>query len=150
MELKTGSAESTLDDKGRVNIPVRFREYFQGKLVITCGFERSVLIMTPAVWENFERSLRNSDAHIHAERQFLENKHLSQAQVVEVDKVGRIAVPATLRKYAGLTKDCMVIRSEGRMNIWDSGTWDAYLEENDELAREAINKLGTQDIFRVG
>ena len=150
MELKTGSAESTLDDKGRVNIPVRFREYFQGELVITCGFEKCALIMTPAVWENYERVFRNSDMLVHEERQILEDKYLNQAQVVEIDNAGRIAIPPVIRKYANLTRNCMVIRTESRLSIWDSAVWEAYLAEKDALARAAINKLGTQDIFRAG
>ena len=150
MELKTGSVESTLDDKGRVNIPKRFREHFQGELVITCGFEKCALIMTPASWEHYEKALRNSQVLVHEERQILEDKYLNQAQVVELDKAGRIAIPPTIRKYANLSSDCMVIRSENRLSIWDSAVWDAYLTEKDALARSAINKLGTQDIFRTG
>ena len=151
MELKTGSVESTLDDKGRVSIPVRFRDYFQGDLVITCGFEKCALVMTPAVWEHYENAFRNSEVLLHEERQILEDKYLNQAQVVELDKAGRIAVPPTIRKYANLSRgDCMVIRSEGRLSIWNSIVWEEYLESKDVLARSAINKLGTQDIFRAG
>ena len=150
MELKTGASESTLDDKGRVSIPVRFREYFQGELVITCGFEKCALIMTPVAWEHYEKALRNSQVLVHEEKQILEDKYLNQAQVVELDKAGRIAIPPTIRKYAGISRDCMVIRSENRLSIWDSSIWDAYLAEKDALARAAINKLGTQDIFRAG
>jgi len=150
MELKTGSAESTLDDKGRVNIPVRFREHFQGELVITRGQEHCVWIMTPLVWERFEQALRSSEKLTQEERLILEDKYLNQAQVVELDKAGRVAVPATIRKYANLSKDCMVMRAESRLSIWDSGAFDAYLAEKDVLAREAMNKLGSQDIFRAG
>ena len=149
MELKTGSIESTLDDKGRVNIPVRFREQYQGKLVITWGMEHCAWIMTPAVWERFERALRNSEMLTQEERLVLEDKHLNQAQVVELDKAGRIAIPPTIRKYANLSKDCMVIRAENRLDIWDSAVFDAYLAEKDTAARAAMNKLGSQDIFRA-
>jgi len=149
MELKTGAAESTLDDKGRVNIPVRFREQYQGELVITCGMEQCVWIMTPVVWERFERALRSSEMLTQEERLILENKHLNQAQVVELDKAGRIAIPSTIRRYANLTRNCMVIRAENRLDIWDTGVYDAYLAEKDSLARSAMNKLGSQDIFRA-
>jgi len=150
MELKTGSAESTLDDKGRVTIPVRFREDYQGELVITWGMEHCAWIMTPAVWKNFEQNLRTSDKFTQEERLILEDKHLDQAQVVELDKAGRIAIPPTLRKYANLTRECIVIRSENRLSIWDKNVRDSYLAGNDTLARAAMNKLGSQDIFRAG
>jgi MraZ protein len=149
MELKRGSAESTLDDKGRVNIPVRFREFFQGELVITRGMEHCALIMTPAVWERFEQAEGNSDVLNHEEREVFRNKHLNQAQVVELDKAGRIAVPSIIRKYANLRRDCIVIREEDRLLIWDSGDFEAYLTEKDTVARAAMNKLGSQDIFNA-
>ena len=149
MELKTGSAESTLDDKGRVNIPLRFRELYQGELVITWGMERCAMIMRPAVWEHFVQMIRNSTMLTQEERDIFEYKLLNQAQVTELDKVGRIAVPPPLRKYANLTRDCLVISAENRLSIWDSVVFSAYLEEKDAVARAAWNKLGSQDIFRV-
>ena len=149
MELKTGSAESTLDDKGRVSIPVRFREQYQGKLVITWGIEHCAWIMAPAVWKNFEQTLRDSDKFTQEERLILEDKHLDQAQVVELDKAGRIAIPPTLRRYAGLTGECIVISAENRLSIWDAGVFNAYLAEKDAIARSAMNKLGTKDIFKA-
>ena len=149
MELNRGSAESTLDDKGRVNIPVRFRGFFQGELIITFGMERCAWIMTPPVWEHFEQQY-NSELLTMEERGVFEDKHLNQAQVVELDKTGRIAVPAPVRKYAGLTRDCLVIWTENRLAIWDSDVFASYLAEKDEVAKRAMNKLGSLDISRVG
>jgi len=153
MELKTGSAESTLDDKGRVSIPVRFREYFQEKLVITRGMERCVWIMTNSVWERYEQDLRvrsKEESLNDEEWDVLEYKIIGHAQEIELDKAGRIAIPPTLRKYANLSKDCMVINGKNRLSIWDSETFETYLEEKDSVARAAMNKLGSQDIFRTG
>ena len=150
MELKRGAAESTLDDKGRVNIPVRFRQYFQGELVITRGMEHYALIMTPSAWERYEQAFRNADKFNPEERLILEDKYLNQAQLVEIDKAGRIAIPPTLRKYANLTRDCLIIRVENRLSIWDSDAFEAYLLEKDELAKTAMNKLDPNEIFRAG
>ena len=148
MELKTGSAESTLDDKGRVNIPVRFREQYQGDLVITWGMEHCALVMTPEVWDLFVKRIRTSAMLTQEERDIFEYKLLNQAQLVELDKAGRIAIPPPLRKYANLTKDCLVISAENRLSIWDSAVFEAYLAEKEAVARAAWNKLGSQDIFR--
>jgi len=147
--LNRGSAESTLDDKSRVNIPVRFREYFQGELVITRGNEHCAMIMTSAGWERFEKIEGDSDVLNNEEREIFRNKYLNQAQVVELDKTGRIPIPSIIRKYANLTRECMVIRDEDRLFIWNSDDFEVYLAERDELAREAMNKLGSRDIFRV-
>jgi len=145
MELKRGSAESSLDDKGRVSIPVRFREYFQGDLIITWGADPCAWFMTPAVWERFERTVRDSESLTPGERMILESKHLSEAQVVELDKAGRIAVPPRTRRYANLTKNCLVIRSEDRLYIWDSATYDAYLTEKGPAAQAAWNKINDRE-----
>jgi MraZ protein len=75
---------------------------------------------------------------------------IGHAQTAELDKIGRIAVPPTLRKYANLRKDCMVINGKNRLSIWDCETFEAYLEEKEPMARDAMNKLGSQDIFRTG
>jgi len=153
MELKTGSAESTLDDKGRVSIPVRFREQYQGKLVITRAMEHCAWIMTTPVWKRYEQDLRvrsKEEGLNDEEWDVLEYKIIGHAQEVELDKAGRIAIPPTLRKYANLTKDCIVINGLNRLSIWDSETFEAYLEQKDPVARAAMNKLGSQDIFRTG
>ncbi|MCL2601802.1 MAG: division/cell wall cluster transcriptional repressor MraZ [Treponema sp.] len=153
MELKTGSAESTLDDKGRVSIPVRFREQYQDKLVITRGMEKCVWVMTFSVWERYEQDLRarSKEENLNDEEwDVLEYKLIGHAQEAELDKSGRIAVPPTLRKYANLSKDCMVINGKNRLSIWDCETFEAYLDGNEAVARAAMNKLGAQDIFRTG
>ena len=149
MELNRGSAESTLDDKGRVSIPIRFRQFFEGELVITRGMEHYALIMTFSAWERYEQAFRNSDMFNPEERLILEDKYLNQAQVVELDKAGRIAIPPTIRKYANLTRDCLIVRVENRLSIWDSDAFEAYLAEKDELARAAMNKLDPQKIFKA-
>ena len=149
MELKHGSAESTLDDKGRVNIPARFKDYFQGELVITRGSEKCAWIMKPAVWERFERSIRDSEVLNPKQRRQLEAKYLEEANEVELDKVGRIAIPPQIRRYANLTKDCLVIRSEDRLYIWDVATRDAYFAENATETLDAWNLINDQDYLKA-
>ena len=147
--LNRGSAESTLDDKGRVNIPVRFREHFQGELIITRGMEHCAMILKPSVWERLEQAERDSEVLNNEEREVFRNWYLNQSSPVELDNAGRIAVPPIIRKYANLTRNCIVIRDEDRLFIWDSGAYEAYLEEKDAVARAVMNKLGSQDIFRA-
>jgi len=149
MVLKRGSADSTLDDKGRVNIPVRFREHFQGELVITRGMEKCAMIMKPAVWERFEQAESISEALNEEEWEAFKNKHLNEARDVEIDKAGRIAIPPKILKYANLSKTCTVIRDEDRLFIWDTDDYEAYLAETNPVAKTAMNKLGSQGIFRV-
>ena len=152
MELKTGAKESTLDDKGRVSIPIRFREYFQGKLYITLGpgSEKCAMIMTEAVCERVVQAEKNPEEPLdQAEKRVLKNRLLRPIDEVELDKTGRIAIPSFIRRYANLTKDCLVMRDEYCLFIWDMDTYDAYIAETDPLSLSAMNKLSSKDIFRV-
>jgi MraZ protein len=140
MELKTGSVESTLDEKGRVNIPVRFREQYQGELTMTWGIDQCVYIMTPSAYEDFEKTLHSS-REFSREWRVLEQKHFAQAMRVEIDKAGRVAIPSTFRKYANLSRDCMVINSaKGFLAVWDTDTFFSYLAQNDPVAQAAFDK----------
>ena len=152
MEFKTGSADSTLDDKGRVSIPVRFRDQYQGKLVITCGSEQCVWIMTESVWEHFTKAILNSTDISEEEREDLVYKHIYRAhqEEVELDKAGRIAIPSKLRDYADLTKDCTVVSAENRLDIWDRSIFDETNAKKDAIARAAMNKLGIRKVFKTG
>jgi MraZ protein len=149
MELKTGTFETTLDDKGRVSVPVRLRERYQGELVITWGTQPCAWIMTPQVWEQVSAKLTNSDTISEDVRFLMEYAYEYQAQAVEIDKVGRIAIPVTIRKYARLTKDCLVISAENRLEIWDAGYFYTYLEENRPVIQEAIKKMGSLKLFKM-
>ena len=72
MELKTGSADSTLDDKGRVSIPIRFRDQFQGELIISWGMEQCIWIMKPATWDTFEQRMRTANVFNQEEWRYFE------------------------------------------------------------------------------
>ncbi|MDR0497763.1 MAG: division/cell wall cluster transcriptional repressor MraZ [Treponema sp.] len=148
MELKTGSADSTLDEKGRINISVNFRDQFQGKLFMTRGMEPCVWIMTPSAWEQFERNLRKKKYTPKVWRQ-IEYKYLHHKHEVEIDKAGRIAIPPPIREYANLTRECIVISAGNRLSVWDSGTFNEYCAETDPIVEEAISELGSQDIFEA-
>jgi MraZ protein len=148
IKLDTGSAESTLDDKGRVNIPKSFREHFQGELIITMD-EYCAMILKPSVWEHFKNLEENSGELNHTDREAIKTMYYNQAELVELDNAGRITIPPVIRKYKKLSRNCIVIRDKDRLQIWDSGAYDAYLEEMGAVAKAAMNKLGSQDIFRA-
>jgi MraZ protein len=150
MELKTGTEKSTLDDKGRVSIPIRFREHFKGRLFISLGIENCAMIMTEAVCEHLLQSEKNPENPLEqTEREALEFRVINTIDEVELDKTGRIAIPSVIREIANLTRDCLVMRDESRLFIWDKDTYKAYLAETNSLQRSAMNKLSSKDIFRT-
>jgi len=147
MELKTGFSDSTLDDKGRVSIPVRFREQFQGELFITRGFlEYCVWIMTPAAWENFTKNLSDPELFSPEERRYFKETIIDFKEEGKLDKVGRIAVPSAVRSYANLTKSCVVVSSGDRLSIWDVGEFNAHIKKKEESVTAALDRSNI-DIF---
>jgi MraZ protein len=149
VELKTGNYPTTLDDKGRVSIPSKLRDRYSGELVITWGMKPCAWVMRPEVWDRVAEKLTNSDLVTEEERLLIEHKYINQAQVVELDKAGRIPIPATIRRYARLTKECLVISAENRLEIWDEEFFFSFLEENQEAIQTAMNKMGSLKLFRM-
>jgi MraZ protein len=149
MELKTGNYPTTLDDKGRVSIPAKLRERSSGEMVMTWGMKPCAWVMKPAVWEHVSERLMNSDLITEEERFLIEHKYINQAQVIEPDRAGRIAIPTTIQRYARLTKKCLVISAENRLEIWDEDFFFSFQEENQAADPLATNKMGSLKLFRM-
>jgi MraZ protein len=145
-ELQTGTFESTLDEKGRVVIPACLRERYAGALVITQGKQNCAWLMTPEAWTCFtERLEKTASALSGDDYEDLQYQYVIPAKVAEIDqKSGRIPVPAAIRTYAGLSRDCLVLSADDHLEIWDSQTFYHYLAEKRSRIREATNKLGSR------
>jgi len=151
MELRTGTFESTLDDKGRVSIPTRLRDLYPGpKLVITQGMQPSVWLMTSPVWEQVSAKLKKAPDEISEEDYFdIHYQYIYSAQEVEIDKSGRLALPPAIRKYARLSRDCLVLSAENHLEIWDSEFFYAYLQEKQPMIQETMKKMGALRLFNT-
>ena len=146
MELKTGSSESTLDDKGRVSIPVRFREQFQGELFMTRGLEPCVWIMTPAAWENLKKNMSDPEVFTPELRRYYKDTLIDPKKEGKLDEKGRIAIPPAFRITANLTKSCFVVNGGNRLSIWDFEEFNTYIRKKEEVATAALDKANI-DIF---
>ena len=126
-----GSYPLRLDEKGRLRLPVRFREQVVGGMVIKKGQERCVYGLTMArVAEQSAAAAAMAPSDTAAARM---RARMSFGSMVEVepDKTGRITIPANLREYAGLDRDVVVVGVDTRFEIWDAATWDAYVAEQE-------------------
>ena len=122
-----GSYALRLDEKGRLALPVRFRDQVSGGMVIKKGQERCIYGLTMGrVAEQSAAIAAMAPADTAAAR-------MSFGSMVEIepDKTGRITIPASLREYAGLDRDVVVVGVDTRFEIWDSATWDAYVAEQE-------------------
>jgi len=148
---KKGTFESTLDDKGRVVIPSSLRETYSGMLVITRGVEHCLWVMTTVAYEKFlEKFKKESKEHSLSSEEIkaFYYQHESTAQSVEIDpKTGRIPIPAVLRNYANLTKDCLIVSIQGHLEIWNAELNRIFMDEVQMINKNIHKKLFGQVNF---
>ncbi|WP_026939582.1 division/cell wall cluster transcriptional repressor MraZ [Hippea alviniae] len=142
-----GRFEYTLDEKGRVKIPPKFKEVIKDKhintLVLTV-FDECIYAYPYDVWEELEKKAVNLPLTNKAARRF-KRMFFSSAQDVNIDKQGRILIPSVLREDAEIDKDVVILGNLDHIEIWSKQKWEneskALREAEDELAEE-IEKLG--------
>ena len=127
-----GTHTPKLDDKGRLFLPARFREELAEGVVVTKGQERCLFVFKTADFARDAESLRGGPVTTKAERDYSRIFFASAFDDIP-DRQGRITVPAPLRTYASLTRDCVVIGANTRLEIWDAAAWATY-EAAQELA----------------
>ncbi|MBW8481011.1 division/cell wall cluster transcriptional repressor MraZ [Actinomadura parmotrematis] len=125
-----GTHTPRLDDKGRLFLPAKYREELSGGLVITKGQERCLYVFPMAEFQRITEALRTAPVTERAVRAYSRVFFASASDEVP-DKQGRITIPAPLRAYAGLRRDCTVIGANTRLEIWDSRAWEVYLEQEE-------------------
>lgn len=134
-----GDYQHTLDAKGRVSLPAKFRADLTGKLVIAKGFEDCLYVYSADEYNRFVEELlatEDFDPRMRRIRRFF----TSGAVEAELDSAGRISLPPVLREYAGLKKDIAVTGNGNRIEIWDADAWSTYNGEDEgsieDLAKE--------------
>jgi MraZ protein len=133
MELLTGEFNNTLDDKGRVSLPSRLRSGLPGNiLVLTQGVDDCLWLFPPEQWKELSRKLMESTSPFQAKSRMIQRRIIAPAQEVEIDKAGRIAVPQSLREFAGLSKDCVILGIDKYIEIWDAEKYRSYWNDNEE------------------
>ena len=132
----------TLDTKGRLIIPAKFRETLGEEFVISKGMDGCLFVYAGDDWNAFEQKLTSLPLINKEARQFA-RFFLAGAATVEVDKQGRILLPAVLREFAGLEKEVVSVGVLKRIEIWDKNRWqdtNTY-DDMDEVA-EHMAELG--------
>ncbi len=141
-----GDFQHTLDAKGRVSLPARFRSETGGRLVIVRGFEGCLWVYPAEEYAAFIDELTSRsdfDPRVRRVRRFF----TSGAIEVEPDKAGRIMIPPVLREHAGLKRDVSVTGNGPRIEIWDTETWSAYLSDTASGIEEDAAQLSELEFF---
>ena len=131
-----GRYNHTIDPKGRLSIPSKYREILGDEFVVSKGMDGCLFVYANEDWKVFEEKLASLPLINPEARQFA-RFFLSGAQYVTVDKQGRILMPQDLRDFAGLEKDVVLAGMGGRIEIWSLERWQA---NNDSIDINAISK----------
>lgn len=139
-----GTHTPKVDDKGRIILPAKFRPGLADGVVLTKGQDRSLVLWPIAEFEAAAARVREasqSNAQVRAYSRVLFSSAFDQVP----DKQGRITVPPSLREYAGLARECVVVGNHHTVEIWDEGAWNDYLLTQDDqfaaLSQEVVPGL---------
>jgi MraZ protein len=139
----TGEYKNSLDDKGRLLIPSRLRADLDGEqLVLTRGVENCLWLFPLEQWKSLAEQLTRSTSLFQKRARILKRRIIAPAQEVEIDKAGRITIPPTLREYANLNKETVILGLENYMEIWNESSYQEDLESNEEEFMAAAEELG--------
>lgn len=135
-----GEYQHTVDTKGRLIVPSKFREHLGGCFVLTRGLDHCLFGYPMDEWKILEEKLRALPLTKKDARAFT-RFFFSGATEVELDKQGRVNIPASLRSYAKVEKDCVVIGVSGRIEIWAKHLWEDYYEESEESFNDIAESI---------
>lgn len=127
-----GEYQHSIDAKGRLFIPAKFRENLGAAFVVTKGLDGCLFLYSMQAWNILEDKINGLPM---SKSRDLQRFFFSSAADCAPDAQGRVVIPQNLRQYAGLTKDVTIIGVSGRAEIWDTERWRQY---NGALTPEAI------------
>ena len=125
-----GEYNHTIDTKGRLIIPSKFREILGDEFVVTKGMDGCLFVYANDDWKVFEQKLTSLPITNKDARKFA-RFFLAGAAPVEVDKQGRILLPAHLREFAELDKDVVLVGVGSRIEIWNKDKWEENNVDDD-------------------
>ncbi|PIZ54368.1 cell division/cell wall cluster transcriptional repressor MraZ [Candidatus Uhrbacteria bacterium CG_4_9_14_0_8_um_filter_41_16] len=136
-----GEYKHSIDEKGRVAIPTKFRGDLVHGAVVTRGLDASLFLLPLEEWGKLAEKLSSLPLGQANSRAFA-RLMLAGAMDVKLDKQGRFIVPEYLRSYAGLKKKAVIVGMNTRLEIWDEDTWEEYRKKTEEGAVDIAEKLG--------
>lgn len=135
-----GEYSHNLDDKGRLAIPVKFRNQVKKGAVVTRGLDNCLFLYTKSEWEKLAEKLAAlpiSQANSRAFARLM----LAGAMDVELDKQGRAILPEYLRQFAGLKKEVVLAGLYNRIEIWDSEKWNTYKGQTEKESGNIAERM---------
>jgi len=136
-----GEYQHTLDDKGRLAIPAKFRNDFDKGIVITRELDHCLALYPVDEWERRATELSKIKT-VHSDPRSFVRSQLSGAMDLKLDSQGRAVVPDYLRNYAGIKKDVVVTGLYNHLEIWDKAAWEGYRANFEKMGDEIAERMG--------
>jgi MraZ protein len=141
--LFLGEFEHSIDDKGRLAVPARFRPALQDGLVITRGLDRCLVIWDSESWRAQAERVRTLNPW-QSDARRLQRHFFSGAVPAQPDKLGRIVLPQFLREYAQLDTDVVVVGLADRVEVWSRDEWQRERSEAERGSAELAEHLARE------
>lgn len=136
-----GEFHHNIDDKGRLIIPSKFRGELGERFIITKGLDKCLFVYSMNEWNKIIEKLSNLQFTKKNVRAF-ERAFIGGASTIEFDRQGRINITSPLVHYANISKECVIIGVNERLEIWSKEEFEKYMKENEESLEEI-----TEDLF---
>ena len=134
----------TIDRKGRLILPAKFRESaknnFIDKFFVTRGLDRCLFMFSEEEWNTQEQRFKNLPITKQQARTF-NRLYFSGAVEVMADKQGRVLIPGFLKDYAGIKRDVMIVGVSNRIEIWAKEKWQEFYGNNQPVFEEIAEQL---------
>jgi MraZ protein len=143
--LLLGEYEHTIDDKNRLTLPARFREAFAGGVVVTRGIDPCLAVYTREGWDDFVHSQLAGLDQFSREARQMRRYLFSAGAEAELDKQGRVTLPAGLLRKAGLARDVVVAGVGEFLEVWDRAAWQTQLEDVEGRAEVVAERLAARE-----
>lgn len=140
-----GEYQHTLDAKGRVSLPAKFRAQTTTKVIVSKGLDECLWVFPSDSFSSFLERIEREDEFKGKARKL--RRHFMAGSVeIELDSAGRISLPPVLREYASLEKDVAITGNGDRIEIWDANAWVAYSTETAESIEDFAEELASASL----
>lgn len=135
-----GEYHHNIDEKGRLIMPSKFRDVLGDSFIVTRGMDSCLFVYPKESWDNLTNEL-NQLSFTKKDVRAFQRFFLSGATMCEFDKQGRINITTPLASYASLSKECVIIGVNDRIEIWAKEKFDSFLDENIENISDIAERL---------
>ena len=140
-----GEYHHTIDEKGRIIIPAKFREELGNNFIITRGIENCLFVYSTENWAKITNKL-NSLPFTKKDARTFNRFFMSGATDVELDKQGRVNISKPLIDYANLLKDCVIIGTGDRLEVWSQESWDSFFDSTKDSMSDIAENLFNESV----